>query len=881
MSQALENVIYLKDYQVTPYVIHHVDLTFELDEGETRVRSQLNISRRDGVDDNAPLVLDGEELSLLSLSLNGASLAESNYSEVDNKLTITNLPAQFELTINTRIHPEKNTALSGLYKSSGNFCTQCEAEGFRRITYYYDRPDVMAIFTTRIIADPTRYPVMLSNGNLAESGTLDDGRHWVQWNDPHPKPAYLFALVAGNLAQIEDAFTTASGREVALYIYTEQHNIDQCDYAMLSLKNSMKWDEESYGREYDLDVYMIVAVDDFNMGAMENKGLNVFNSKYVLAKPDTATDSDYQGVEGVIGHEYFHNWSGNRVTCRDWFQLSLKEGFTVFRDQEFSSDMQSRGVKRIEDVNMLRTHQFREDASPMAHPVRPESYMEINNFYTVTIYEKGGEVIRMQQLLLGKEGFRKGTDLYFDRHDGQAVTTDDFIQAMEDANHVDMSQFKLWYSQAGTPELDISSHYDAEHQQFTLTIKQHCPGTPGQEGKQPMHIPVAVGLLDKNGDDILLELQGNESSVKHTLVLQLKQAEQQFVFENITEQPTPSLLRGFSAPVKLHTDLTEQQQYFLMANDNDDCTRWDAGQQIAVKLILDLVTAIQQGDDLAVDFRFIKAIEQILSESESSDKAMLAMMLTLPSQAYIAGFMSPIDPVALQQVHQFVKQQIARALEVYLLEVYLANADEGEFKNDPSSMAKRKLKNVCLSYLMEMDEAAVISHCEKQFYGANNMTDVLAALSALVNKNPLLAESALESFYDKWLDDALVVDKWLVLQATSRLPGTLQRVRALIEHPAFKITNPNKVRSLIGAFCSANPAQFHDLSGEGYQLLREYIIKLNAINPQIASRLVTPLVSWRKYDEKRQQLMKAELEVIAATENLSKDVHEMVSRALL
>lgn len=880
MSQVLENVVYLKDYKVTPYIIHSTDLAFDLEEGETRVLNSMQISRRDGEPSDAVLSLVGEELQLLSIELDGVTLAEGCYQIVDDTLTITDLPAKFSLQIETRIHPEKNTSLSGLYKSSGNFCTQCEAEGFRRITYYYDRPDVMATFTTRITADPKRYPVLLSNGNLVSKGTMDNGRHWVQWEDPHPKPAYLFALVAGDLAYIRDTFTTISGREVDLYIYTEHHNIDQCEHAMLSLKNSMKWDEEVFGREYDLDIYMIVAVDDFNMGAMENKGLNVFNSKFVLAKPDTATDTDYQGIEGVIGHEYFHNWSGNRVTCRDWFQLSLKEGLTVFRDQEFSADMQSRGVKRIEDVNMLRTHQFREDASPMAHPVRPESYVEINNFYTVTIYEKGGEVIRMQQLLMGKEGFRKGTDLYFDRHDGQAVTTDDFVKAMEDANGIDMSQFKLWYSQAGTPELNITSHYNAESEQFTLTIRQHCPDTPGQVEKRPMHIPVSVGLLDDDGNDMPLQMQGEQQEAESTVVLHLREAEQSFVFEGVSKEPVPSILRGFSAPVKLVTDLSEEQQYFLMANDNDDYVRWDSGQQLAVKLILNIADDIIHGRDLAVDFRFIKAMEKILGDAETSDKAMVAMALTLPSEAYLSSFMSPIEPVALHQARLFVKQQIARALEGHLFEVYRNNQDLGEFKNDPSSMAQRKLKNVCLSYLIETDEVSVIKQCEEQFYGANNMTDVLAALTALVNKDFQLAESALESFYDKWGQESLVVDKWLMLQATSRLDGTLTRVKSLTEHAAFKLTNPNKVRSLIGAFCSGNPAQFHDASGEGYQFLADNIIKLNAINPQIASRLVTPLVSWRKYDERRQALMKTELERIIATEELSKDVYEMVSRSL-
>jgi aminopeptidase N len=620
---------------------------------------------------------------LKSVAINDKPLAESGYALDEDTLTIYNVPDAFSLQIENEINPEANTSLNGLYLSSGNFCTQCEAQGFRRITYMYDRPDVMATYTTTIVADREKFPVLLSNGNLAGQGELDDDttKHWAKWEDPFKKPTYLFALVAGKLAKIDDTFTTMSGREVALHIYVQPHNADKCDHAMASLKKAMKWDEEVYGREYDLDIYMIVAVDDFNMGAMENKGLNVFNSKYVLAKPDTATDGDYEGIEGVIGHEYFHNWSGNRVTCRDWFQLSLKEGFTVFRDQEFSADMSSRGVKRISDVNILRTHQFREDASPMAHPVRPDSYVEINNFYTVTVYNKGAEVVRMLSNLLGPEKFRKGTDLYFERYDGQAVTCDDFVKALEDANKEDLTQFRRWYSQAGTPELHVSRSYDEHHKTYTLTIRQACPPTPGQETKEPFHIPLAMGLLDNDGNDMPLQLQGESSAQTGTRVLQLKNEEETFVFANVETQPVPSLLRGFSAPVKVELDLSDAERYFLMANDNDDFNRWDAGQQLAVKLIRQLVDDLQQHRPLYLPEPFIDACRQTL-EDETIDKALAAQAISLPSESYISEFVSPIDPVAIHQVCRFIRETLAKALKDTFYRVYEQNIIHGEYSID-------------------------------------------------------------------------------------------------------------------------------------------------------------------------------------------------------
>ena len=873
--------IYLSEYKPTDYWVDTVDLHFDLHETATRVTSRLGMRRREGVAASQALVMHGENLQLKSIAINDKALDETDYQVDDETLTIHNVPDTFTLQIENEINPEANTSLNGLYVSSGNFCTQCEAEGFRRITYMYDRPDVMSAYTTTIVADKSKFPVLLSNGNLVEKGELasDASRHWAKWQDPFKKPTYLFALVAGKLAKIEDTFTTMSGREVKLHIYVQQHNIDKCEHAMRSLKKAMKWDEDVYGREYDLDIYMIVAVDDFNMGAMENKGLNVFNSKYVLAKPETATDNDYEGIEGVIGHEYFHNWSGNRVTCRDWFQLSLKEGFTVFRDQEFSADMTSRGVKRISDVNILRTHQFREDASPMAHPVRPDSYVEINNFYTVTVYNKGAEVVRMLYNLLGAERFRKGTDLYFERHDGQAVTCDDFVKALEDANHVDLTQFRRWYSQAGTPVLHVSRSYDEHNNTYTLTIKQTCPDTPGQDGKQPFHIPLAIGLLDNKGNDIPLLLQGESSAVQGTRVLQIKGREEQFVFTNVDSQPVPSLLRGFSAPVKVDLELSDDERYFLMANENDDFNRWDAGQQLAIKIIKQLVDDIQQHRALYLPKPFIEACRATL-EDKAIDKALAAQAISLPSESYISEFVSPIDPVAIHQVCRFIRETLASHLKDVFYRVYEENTIHGEYSIEQEHIKKRSLKNVCLGYLMETGEAGIFDLCYRQFGQSNNMTDVVAALVSLANNDCPQRELALNEFYEKWKDELLVVDKWLGIQATSRLPGTLNRVKELVSHEAFTLKNPNKIRALIGAFGHGNASQFHDLSGEGYKFFTGKILEIDKLNPQIAARLATVYTMWRKYDEQRQQLMKQQLETIADTSGLSKDVYEIASKSL-
>jgi len=670
-SQA--KIVRLADYRAPDFLIDSVALNFELDEANTQVTAVMQVRRNEEATSDV-LMLNGRDLALVSININGQALDAGEYELGTETLSIPSVPETFTLEIVTCIHPQDNTSLGGLYTSGGNFCTQCEAEEFRKIIYYLDRPDVMATFVTTITADKEKYPVLLSNGNLLETGDLDGGRHWAKWQDPFPKPAYLFALVAGDLACIKDRFVTMSGRTVDLHLYVQHHNTDKCEHAMRSLKNAMSWDEKVYGREYDLDLYMIVAVDDFNMGAMENKGLNVFNSRYVLARPDTATDADYQGIEGVIGHEYFHNWSGNRVTCRDWFQLSLKEGFTVYRDEEFSADMGSRGVKRIEDVNVLRTHQFREDAGPMAHPVRPESYVEINNFYTVTVYNKGAEVVRMLAHLVGEEGFRRGCDLYFERHDGQAVTTDDFVAAIEEANDANFTQFKHWYSQAGTPLLSISQEYDADQQCLRLKVKQSCPSTPGQSEKRPFHIPLAIGLLDNEGNDLPLHVRGEENSESAgalNCVLHVREQEQVFEFTNIPHAPVPSLLRGFSAPVKLETDVSDEQYYFLMGNDSDPFNRWEAGQQMAVKIIISLADDYQRGEPLKVNPEYVSAIEKTLTNTPL-DKALIAASLSLPSEVYLGEFMDVIDPVALHEARCFVLQQLAENLRAPLLSVYAA-----------------------------------------------------------------------------------------------------------------------------------------------------------------------------------------------------------------
>ncbi|MBA1202152.1 aminopeptidase N [Pseudomonas capeferrum] len=877
-------VIYLKDYQAPEYLIDQTHLTFELFEDHSLVHAQLvmrrNPARGAGL---PPLVLDGQHLELLSVQLDDRPLSADDYRLDDDSLTLQPQGESFTLDTTVRIHPESNTALEGLYKSGGMFCTQCEAEGFRKITYYLDRPDVMSVFTTTVIAEQHRYPVLLSNGNPVGSGPQEDGRHWATWEDPFMKPAYLFALVAGDLWCVEDSFTRQSGRDVTLRIYVEPENIDKCQHAMVSLKKSMRWDEEVYGREYDLDIFMIVAVNDFNMGAMENKGLNIFNSSCVLARAETATDAAHQRVEGVVAHEYFHNWTGNRVTCRDWFQLSLKEGFTVFRDAEFSADMHSRTVKRIEDVAYLRTHQFAEDAGPMSHPVRPDSFIEISNFYTLTVYEKGAEVVRMVHTLLGAEGFRKGSDLYFERHDGQAVTCDDFIKAMEDANGVDLTQFKRWYSQAGTPRLEVSEHYDSASATYGLTFRQSCPPTPDKAEKLPFVIPVELGLLDAEGNDLPLRLQGESAAVGTSRVLSVTEAEQTFTFIDVPAKPLPSLLRGFSAPIKLSFPYDRDQLMFLMQHDSDGFNRWEAGQQLSVQVLQELIGQYRQGAELVLDPRLISALGTVIGDA-TLDPAMVAEMLSLPGEAYLTEISQVADVDAIHTAREFARKQIAEQLFDGLWQRYQANREVSRatpYVAEAAHFARRSLQNIALSYLMLVGTPQVLEATLEQFEHCDNMTERLTALAVLVN-SPFEAEraKALESFAEHFKDNPLVMDQWFSVQAASSLPGGLARVKALMQHPAFTLKNPNKVRALIGAFAGQNLVNFHAADGSGYRFLADLVIELNAFNPQIASRQLAPLTRWRKYDDARQGLMKGELERILASGALSSDVYEVVSKSL-
>ncbi|GGJ90009.1 aminopeptidase N [Pseudomonas matsuisoli] len=882
-------VIHLKDYKAPDYLIDETHLTFELHEDHTMVHTQLVMRRnpeRAGESADValpPLMLDGQELELVSLFLDDIELTRTDFVLDDSHLTLQPTAERFVVDSSVRIHPELNTALEGLYKSGKMFCTQCEAEGFRKITYYLDRPDVMSRFTTTVSGEQERYPVLLSNGNPIASGTDESGRHWATWEDPFKKPAYLFALVAGDLWCVEDSFTTMSGRSVALRIYVDPENIDKCQHAMDSLKKSMKWDEEVYGREYDLDIFMIVAVNDFNMGAMENKGLNIFNSSAVLAKAETATDAAHQRVEAIVAHEYFHNWSGNRVTCRDWFQLSLKEGFTVFRDAEFSADMNSRTVKRIEDVAYLRTHQFAEDAGPMAHSIRPDSFIEISNFYTLTIYEKGSEVLRMIHTLVGAEGFRRGSDLYFDRHDGQAVTCDDFVKAMEDANGVDLTQFKRWYSQAGTPRLDISEQYDEAAARYALTFRQSCPPTPGQAEKLPFVIPVELGLLGAGGREIPLRLEGEDSASGLNRVLSVTDPEQTFVFVDVTEKPLPSLLRGFSAPVKWSFPYTRDQLMFLMQHDTDGFNRWDAGQQLSVQVLQGVIDQHQQGAVMQLDTRLVDAFAHVLADT-SLDQAMVAEMLSLPSEAYLTEVAQVADPDAIHAAREYARRFLAGALFDVLWKRYAENraiSKATPYRAEANEIARRSLQNIALSYLMLEGQEQVVAACLDQFDDSDNMTEKLSVMAVLVNSPFEEARAdALRRFADTFKDNPLVMDQWFSVQAGSPLPGGLDRVKALMEHPAFTVKNPNKVRALIGAFANQNLVNFHQKDGSGYRFLADQVITLNALNPQIASRLLAPLTRWRKYDDARQSLMRGELERILASGSLSSDVYEVVSKSL-
>jgi len=895
MRDAQARTIYLKDYRPPAFLVERTDLYFDLFEDYALVKSTLTMRRNGEVSDGEALVLQGQQLVLEKLSLNDRALSASEYLVDADTLTIPGIFAhldgaagEFTLTCHTRIEPQNNTALEGLYRSGDMFCTQCEAEGFRRITYYPDRPDVMSVFTTTIVADRGKYPVLLSNGNQVEQGVdgEDSSRHWVTWHDPFKKPSYLFALVAGRLEHIEDKFVTSSGREITLRIFVEAKDLDKCDHAMLSLKNAMRWDEEVYGREYDLDIFMIVAVDAFNMGAMENKGLNIFNTSCVLANPSTTTDAAFQRVEAVVAHEYFHNWSGNRVTCRDWFQLSLKEGFTVFRDSEFSADMGSRTVKRIEDVALLRTAQFAEDAGPMAHPIRPASYMEISNFYTLTVYEKGAEVVRMISHILGPDNFRKGTDLYFERHDGQAVTTEEFVQAMEDVSDIDLSQFRNWYTQAGTPELDISSSYDAVRKEYALIVRQSCPPSPGQSEKLPFHIPLRMGLIDPQGNGVPLRLQGEGAdSASPDRVIHITQNEQTVVFSDVKDQPVPSLLRGFSAPVRLDYAYSLDELNFLMVHDSDGFNRWNASQQLGVRIIEELV---EEGAELTANsfpeilYRAFSGVLRSCLEDPQQDKAMIAQLLTLPSESYLIELAETADVDTINRVREFLGNSLANSLRNQFADVYQANLESGPFEVSAEAVARRSLKNLALGYLVRCGTQVDLDTCREQFNQAHNMTDQHAALRLLDHSGDITEQDrgdVLAEFFRQWAHEPLVVDQWFTIQATRPLSGNLQHVQHLMEHEKFNIRNPNKVRSVIGAFCGANHTNFHDRDGSGYRFLADQVLVLNKLNPQIASRLLTPLTRWKKFDEQRQQLMLEQLNRIKADKELSKDVFEVVEKS--
>ncbi|RDI48804.1 aminopeptidase N [Aquicella lusitana] len=878
-SRQEPQTIYLKDYQVPPYLVDEINLDFELHEDETLVKSILKIRHnRHSPDKTRKLILNGEELILVSVLLNGEALSSDQYEVTDQNLIIPDVPDSFDLTITTKIYPRKNTALSGLYSSANAFCTQCEAEGFRRITYFPDHPDVLARYTTTITADAARYPYLLSNGNLVDSGKRSDGRHWAKWEDPFKKPSYLFALVAGDFDLIEDQFTTQSGRNILLHIYVEKGYADQAHHAMYALKEAMRWDEKAYGREYDLDIYMIVAISDFNMGAMENKGLNIFNTKYVLAKPETATDDDYIHIMSVVGHEYFHNWTGNRVTCRDWFQLSLKEGLTIFRDQSFTEDVLSRAVMRIRDVNHLREIQFPEDAGPLAHPVRPESYIEINNFYTSTVYNKGAEVLRMLQTILGPALFRKGMDLYFARHDGQAVTIEDYVKTMEDVSGINLAQFRLWYSQAGTPIVTVQGDYDFKKQQYTLTLQQTCPPTPDQAYKKPMHIPVKMGLLDQKGHAIPLQL--NDEPFETEKVLHLTTPSQTFRFNNVPSQPIPSLLRNFSAPVKLKYAYSDEELLFLFKHDTDAFNRWEAGQQYMLRLILQLVQDYTQEKTLHLPQDMLDIFAFILKQ-DTNDKLMIAEMLVLPSERYIGEQMNVIDVDSIHAVREFILAQTAYQLHALLLETYHQYHDPaGEYRFNMEAVGKRQLKNLCLSYLMHLPQYDELGMQQFEASLKSNMTDTLAALTALSNIDSPLRTKALDQFYAVWQQDALVVDKWFAIQAATKLPIALPQVRKLMQHEAFDIKNPNKVYSLIGTFGHRNAIRFHSLDGEGYAYLREAVHQLDKLNPQVAARMVKPLTTWKRYDKERQELMREQLELLLHDKKLSTDLYELVTKSL-
>ena len=881
MREAQPSPIFLDDYLPPSFLVDNVYLEFLLNEDYTRVNSTLSIRKNSVAENSQDIFLNGEELELEDILINGEVLKEAQYQIQEKGLSIFCVPDEFELTISVKINPQLNTRLEGLYKSKKMFCTQCEAEGFRRITYYPDRPDILAKFEVIIDADEQRYPVLLSNGDLKAEHS-EAGRKRVTWIDPHPKPSYLFALVAGDLSCVVDQFVTFRNRMVDLRIYVEERDLDKCTHAMSSLKKAMRWDEKMFGREYDLDIFNIVAVDDFNMGAMENKSLNIFNTACVLASAETTTDLGFQRVESIVAHEYFHNWSGNRVTCRDWFQLSLKEGFTVYRDAEFSSDMGSRSVKRIEDTMTMRTAQFAEDAGPMAHPVRPASYIEISNFYTLTVYEKGAEVVRMMRVLLGEQLFREGTDLYFDRHDGQAVTCEEFVVAMEDVSGIDLNQFRLWYSQAGTPVLTINDSYNESDRTYRLSIRQDCPSTPGQDQKKPFVIPLAMGLLGESGN-LSLTLANNptELNMDSHRVLVIDEEVQEYVFTNVEEKPIPSLLRGFSAPVRLNYNYSRFDLCALISRDEDEFVRWDASQQLAIQIINEVELAMQQDLPVSIDPIILEAWRNLLKD-DTLDPAIIAAMVRLPGEVYLgelASQKSGINVDSIRKSRELVRRYLAQALEEEWLSTYEKFRVHQAYEASGSQIAHRSLSNISLEFLSCKGELG-IELATVQLAESDNMTDRLSALRVLAFEgNESKREQALDSFYRTWKNETLVVNQWLQVQASIPDNTCLDRIEKLICHEAFDLRNPNKVRSLIGCYAQNNPTQFHRIDGAGYKFLIEKIFELNNLNPQIAARLLAPLTKWKHYLG-REQLIKEQLENLANTENLSKDVFEVVSKSL-
>jgi aminopeptidase N len=868
---------YLKDYKAPSFNVESIDLELDLRDDVTKVKSTMKfISNPENPSES--LLLSGRHQVLEHVILDGCELSTDEYDLTEEALTIHKVPEQFELVIKTAIDPANNTSLMGLYKSAGNYCTQCESDGFRKITYYLDRPDVLSIFTTTIIANKEMHPQLLANGNLIDHGDLEEGRHFAKWYDPFKKPCYLFAMVAGDFESITDKFKTCSGREVTLKIFASKQAIGKCAYAMEALKKSMKWDEEAYGREYDLDIFMIVAVNDFNFGAMENKGLNVFNDKYILVDPKMATDQDYALIDAVVGHEYFHNWSGNRVTLRDWFQLSLKEGFTVFREQSFSEFVGSDALERIIQIRRLRAAQFPEDAGPLSHPVRPESYIEMNNFYTMTVYEKGAEVIRMLSCLLGAETFRKATDRYFEKFDGQAVTCDDFVVTMEEVSGKDLTQFKRWYHQSGTPELKVETDYSKDKKEYTVKISQETLPTADQKTKEALHIPFAMGLLDEKGDEIPLILKG-ETTGESTKVLDVTHDNELFTFINVDSKPTPSFLRGFSAPVKLQYAYSEEELAFLMVHDQDPVARWEASQQFAINQCLKLVMSVQSKETLKVSLVYEQAFANLL-EDKNTDKALIAEMLMLPSENTLADHMKTVDVDAIFEARKYLREVLYEAMSNKWVDCYKANVSTKAYEYNNEDAAVRRLKNTCLDYLICSKDSQVQSMIFDQFKSANNMTDQIAAFSSMTLNDHSDSEEAIKLFYEQWKHEALVVDKWFIVQAQSPYAGSLDKIQLLCEHPAFSMKNPNKVRSLLGVFIKNNLSQFHLASGEAYEFIADKVLETDAINPMVAARLVEPLTQWRRFDENRQVHMKAQLNRIIKHPALSGDTYEIVSKSL-